>query len=95
MGSLLSLDMDEKFDRNVTTKLVARRGNPIETTVPGFAFLEIDGLSEKLFRKALAEGYMPTLKRWIDRGTPHHHRLGNRLLFANRLDAARDFVGQQ
>jgi hypothetical protein len=69
VGAALSLDMDSKFDRNVTRKLVERRGKPVETDVPGFIFLEIDGLSEKLFRKALAEGYMPTLKSWIDRGT--------------------------
>lgn len=69
VGAALSLDMDSKFDRNVTRKLVERRGKPIETDVPGYIFLEIDGLSEKLLHKALDEGYMPVLKSWIDRGT--------------------------
>ena len=42
---------------------------PSKTDVPGFLFLEIDGLSETLFRKALDEGHMPLLKQWIDKGT--------------------------
>ena len=69
LGGLLSLDMDEQFDRNVTRKMVAKRGVLVESDVPGFVFLEIDGLSEKLFRRALDEGHFPTLKRWLDEGT--------------------------
>jgi hypothetical protein len=68
-GGLAALNMDEYFDRNVTMKMVRRRGQPIETDVPGFLFLEIDGLGEKLFRRALKEGYMPTLKRWQASGS--------------------------
>lgn len=71
LGSLLSLDLETKFDSNVTRKLVARVGTPIVTDIPGFVYLEIDGLSEKVFRQALEEGYMPTLKRWLDEGTHH------------------------
>ncbi|HBX68977.1 MAG TPA: hypothetical protein DEH25_06255 [Chloroflexi bacterium] len=69
LGGLLSIDMDERFDINVTQKLVKRRGQITETDIPGFVFLEIDGLGEKIFRRALAEGYMPTLKRWLDEGS--------------------------
>jgi uncharacterized membrane protein YvlD (DUF360 family) len=69
LGGLLSLEMDEKFDRHVTLRLVNQRGNINKTNVPGFLFLEIDGLSEKIFRRALEEGHMPNLKRWFDQGT--------------------------
>ena len=69
LGGLLSIDLDEKFDTNVTQKLVNRRGEINETDVPGFLFLEIDGLGEKLFHQALNEGHMPTLKRWLDERT--------------------------
>ena len=69
LGSLLSIDMDEQFDRNVTRKMVAKREDVVETDVPGFVFLEIDGLSEKLFRRALDEGHFPTLKHWLDEGS--------------------------
>lgn len=69
LGALLAVDDDAAFDRNVTQQLVKRRGNPTKTDVPGFLYLEIDGLPEKLLQRALAQGYMPTLKRWLDSGT--------------------------
>jgi len=68
MAGLLSVDEDSRFDRNVVGKMVKRRGKITKTDVPGFLFLEIDGLGEKVIRRAIAEGHMPTLKRWIDSG---------------------------
>ena len=72
LGALLSVDEDAVFDRFVTGRMVKKFGKPIESDIPGFVFLEIDGLGEALFRRAVEEGYMPTLKRWLDQGT---HRL--------------------
>ena len=69
LAGLLSIGIDERFDRRVTMELVKRRGKQIKTDVPGFLFLEIDGLSEALFRRALDEGHLPTMKRWLDEGT--------------------------
>ncbi len=65
LSSLFSLDMESKFDSNVTLKLVERRGKPIFTDTPGFIFLEIDGLGEAVFRRALAGGRMPAVQRWM------------------------------
>ncbi len=72
LGAILSLDVDATFDRNVIQRMVRKFGNPTRTNVPGFVFLEIDGLGEQLLRRAIAEGHMPTLKRWLDQGT---HRI--------------------
>lgn len=69
LSSLLSLDEDAEFDRNVTRKIVAKRGHPTHTDIPGFLFLEIDGLAESIFRRALEAGHMPTLKSWLDNGS--------------------------
>ena len=69
LGGVLGLDEDERFDRTVVKNMIAKRGNPTKTDVPGFLFLEIDGLSEMLFHRALEEGHLPTLKRWIEQGT--------------------------
>jgi uncharacterized membrane protein YvlD (DUF360 family) len=69
LGELLSLDEDARFDRNVTRQMVSRLGKPTKTDVPGFLFLEIDGLSEKLLRRAIEDGYTPTIKGWIDKGS--------------------------
>jgi hypothetical protein len=69
VSSILELDEDAQFDRSVTHRLVKRAGKPIKTDVPGFLFFEIDGLGEKILRRAIDEGYAPTLKRWIESGT--------------------------
>ncbi len=72
LGAFLSIDEASVFDRNVTGRMVRKFGKPTKTDIPGFLFLEIDGLGEALLRRAIDEGYMPTLKRWLDEGT---HRL--------------------
>lgn len=68
LGAVFSLDEDSSFDRNVTAKIVQKRGNPTTTDVPGILYLEIDGLGRERFERALREGYMPTLKKWYDSG---------------------------
>ena len=69
LGEVLSLDEDSRFDRQVTQRMVGKFGKPTKSDVPGFAFLEIDGLGEALLRRGVAEGHMPTLKRWLDQGS--------------------------
>jgi hypothetical protein len=54
---------------------LARRGgvaDPVEPARPRALILQIDGLSSRRLRQALARGDMPHLKRWIDGG---HGRL--------------------
>jgi uncharacterized membrane protein YvlD (DUF360 family) len=72
LGAFLSVDEENMFESAVTGRMVKKYGNPTKTDVPGFLFIEIDGLGEAILRRALDEGYMPTLKRWLDQGT---HRL--------------------
>ena len=66
---VLSFNIDQQYDKLVTRKMVARHEKPHKTDIPGFLFLEIDGLGEKMFRKAMQAGRMPTLKRWLDKQT--------------------------
>ncbi len=68
LGAILVLDEDSSFDRNVTAKMVGKYGHVTKTDVPGFLFLEIDGLSIDVLRRAIAEGHMPTIKKWLDSG---------------------------
>ena len=42
------------------------------TDVPGVIFFEIDGLAESVLQKAIREGRVPTMARWLGNGT---HRL--------------------
>ncbi len=69
VGGILSLDQDEIFDRMVTQRMGRKYKDIIHTDVPGFLFLEIDGLGEQVLRHAIEKGHMPNMKRWLDRGT--------------------------
>jgi uncharacterized membrane protein YvlD (DUF360 family) len=72
VGGLLSLDQDVIFDRIVTQPMAKKFKDTIHSDVPGFIFLEIDGLGEQVLRHAIKEGHMPNIKRWLDQGT---HRI--------------------
>lgn len=66
--SLLSINDDESFYRNVILRLARRTDNAAEVSAPGLVMLEIDGLSESTLRRALDLGYMPTLRSWVEGG---------------------------
>lgn len=68
-SSLLTIDDDSSWYRNVVKRRAKRIAKPEETDVPGFLFLEIDGLAEPVLEKAMRDGYAPTLKRWLTEGS--------------------------
>ncbi len=72
LSSLLTIDDDNSWYRNVVRRRMKRRGEVEETDVPGVLFLEIDGLAEPVLEKAIREGYVPTMARWLETGS---HRL--------------------
>ncbi|MCP4359160.1 MAG: phage holin family protein [Chloroflexi bacterium] len=69
LSTLLTIDDDNSWYRNQVKRRMKRIAKPEETNVPGVFFLEIDGLSLPVLQKALAEGFAPTLKRWLDSGS--------------------------
>ncbi len=72
LAAVFSINDDRTYDRLVTSALRRRYRDAPRTNEPGFLFLEIDGLAEPVLLKAIADGYMPTLKRWLNEGS---HRL--------------------
>ena len=70
--SLLAIDEDDAWHRNVVRRQARRRGQAIETEVPGVLFLEIDGLARDVLLRALQDGSAPTLAAWVRSGS---HRL--------------------
>ncbi len=70
--SLLAIDEDDAWHRNVVRRQARRRGQAIETEVPGVLFLEIDGLARDVLLRALQDGSAPTLAAWVRGGS---HRL--------------------
>jgi putative membrane protein len=69
LAALFAIDDSRIYDRFVTEPWRRRFADTPRTDVPGFLFLEIDGLSEPILRQAIARGDMPTLKRWLDEGS--------------------------
>ncbi|MEJ2732984.1 MAG: phage holin family protein [Anaerolineae bacterium] len=80
LSSLLTIDDDNSWYRNVVRRRMRRRGRhaagegPVESDVPGILFLEIDGLARPVLERALREGYMPTLAHWLHSGS--HYLVG-------------------
>ncbi|HYJ12496.1 MAG TPA: phage holin family protein [Thermomicrobiales bacterium] len=68
LGSIFSLDDVQGYDRFVTTPLRAKIGTVPRRDEPAFLFLEIDGLAGPILQEAMAQGYAPNMKQWIDSG---------------------------
>jgi hypothetical protein len=71
-SAMLAIDDDESWQRNVVRFQARRRGEAVETDVPGIVFLEIDGLAHEVLRRAMRDGNAPTMARWLRAGD---HRL--------------------
>jgi putative membrane protein len=67
--ALSSLDDERSYEWFVIRPLRVGYRNTPKSDVPGFLFLEIDGLAEPILQQALEQGFMPTLKRWLDTST--------------------------
>jgi len=75
VGGILSADDDAVWQRQTARRMqrmVARLEPPTPTDVPGILFLQIDGLAEPVLRRAISDGRVPTLARWVRSGT---HRI--------------------
>ncbi len=71
--SLLAIDDDDFYYRNVLKRQARRQAAAdIGSGVPGVYFLEIDGLAHAVVQRALRDGHLPTLARWLRDGS---HRL--------------------
>ena len=57
-------------------RIVRRRTRKVReenrTDVPGVIMFEIDGLAEPVLRRAISEGHVPNIARWVEQGT---HRI--------------------
>jgi uncharacterized membrane protein YvlD (DUF360 family) len=67
--SLLAIDDDAFWVRNVVRRQAKRVGEQVETDVPGLFFLEIDGLAHDVLLRAMRDGNAPNMARWVRGGT--------------------------
>jgi uncharacterized membrane protein YvlD (DUF360 family) len=64
---ITSVDDEDSFYQGVVERLAARQAfKDKDLSTRGLVMMEIDGLSYHHIQKALAEGYMPTLKQMLD-----------------------------
>jgi uncharacterized membrane protein YvlD (DUF360 family) len=70
--SLLAIDEDDAWYRNVVRRQVRRRGERTESEIPGVVFCEVDGLAHDILQRALRDGNAPIIAGWVRRGS---HRL--------------------
>ncbi len=65
VGGVLALDRGDLWYRHIVRRQLRRSKLAERTDVPGVVFLEIDGLSRDVLRRALRDGNAPVLARWI------------------------------
>jgi uncharacterized membrane protein YvlD (DUF360 family) len=63
--SLLAIDDDAFWYRNVVRRQAKRTAKHEVTDVPGLFFLEIDGLAHDVLVRAIRDGNAPTMARWL------------------------------
>ncbi len=63
---------DDTYMLRVIRRIARRQGGHDRTDVPGIVFLEIDGLGLPILRRAMRDGVVPEMHRWLSSGT---HRL--------------------
>jgi len=56
---------DDEYTLRVTRRIARRLGTEDRTDVPGIIYLEIDGLALPVLRRAIRDGNVPTMARWI------------------------------
>jgi uncharacterized membrane protein YvlD (DUF360 family) len=62
---LFSLGSNDYYFNEIITRLQWKYRHTPKQKEPGVFLLEIDGLAEPTLRKAIDDGHMPTLARWI------------------------------
>jgi uncharacterized membrane protein YvlD (DUF360 family) len=69
---ILGADDNDTYTLRVIKRIARRQGAGGRTDTPGLLFLEIDGLALPVLQRAMRDGNVPELARWVERGT---HRL--------------------
>lgn len=70
VAAIFSLNDEVGYDRFVTDQLRRNYDDiKIVSDKPALLFIEFDGLSIDVLQRAVREGYMPTVKRWMDSGS--------------------------
>jgi uncharacterized membrane protein YvlD (DUF360 family) len=69
---ILGANDDDTYALRVIARVARRQGGGTRSDTPGLLFLEIDGLALPVLQRAMRDGNVPELARWVQSGT---HRL--------------------
>ncbi len=69
VSSLLAIDEDELFFRRTARRMRRRNRGAAQQPTPGVIFVQIDGLGHDVLRRALRDGNVPNLARWVRSGS--------------------------
>ena len=73
VGGMLNVDGDHVWRAKVAKRVLKRTEPPQPTDVPGFLFVQIDGLGHDVLVDAMASGQAPFLARLVSSGTHRVH----------------------
>jgi putative membrane protein len=69
LSSLLTINDDNSYYRNVIRRRAKKAGRVFESDVPGVLFLEVDGLALPILKEAIRDGNAVTMAKWISSGS--------------------------
>ncbi|MFQ5943660.1 MAG: phage holin family protein [Anaerolineales bacterium] len=67
-SDLFAIDDDDSYYQHLLSHIIDLSPQEEVGRDPGIVFLEIDGLSKRILKRAIREGFMPTLARWEREG---------------------------
>jgi uncharacterized membrane protein YvlD (DUF360 family) len=68
---IFGVDDDDAYTLRVVKRVARRQGRQIQSDAPGIVFLEIDGLALPVLQRAMRDGSVPELARWVAEGSHH------------------------
>lgn len=68
VSTLFAIDDDRAYFHNVVKKLAKKHRSDDEYKTPGVIFLQIDGLSFNVLRRAIQNGNVPHISKWLRDG---------------------------
>jgi uncharacterized membrane protein YvlD (DUF360 family) len=71
VSSILAVDDTAWLDQQMARRASRRRDRAVVTDVPGVVFVQLDGVSIDVLRRAFRSGDVPTLHRWVRDGSHH------------------------
>jgi uncharacterized membrane protein YvlD (DUF360 family) len=69
IGIVTGIDDDDAYTLQIARRVARRTDRPTTTDIPGFLFMEIDGLALPVLRRAIRDGNTPNMARWLADGT--------------------------